>query len=231
MQSKFLALSLFCIGVSGCATFDGLDGKSSFDCKAPDGVVCDSMTGVMANAKANNLPGQQVNRSSKTPEKGSEYTAVRSKPTSSVLPTMEYTGAPILRNPKTLRVWVAPWESADRTLFDQQFFYIVIDNWKWNIEHNSRRVRQAYAPSSASGYVASPSSVSAVSGNQDAYKMRVEGNSVVPDDDAIPLGGKGGESINPMPGKRDIDANVAKELKNMNVDISQFTKPLQNVGN
>jgi conjugal transfer pilus assembly protein TraV len=61
--------------------------------------------------------------------------------------------------------------------------------------------------------------------------MRVEGNSVVPDEDAIPLGGNGGESINPMPGKRDIDANVAKELKNMNVDISQFTKPLQNAGN
>ena len=228
MQSKFLALSLFCIGLSGCATFDGLDGKSSFDCKAPDGVVCDSMTGVMANAKANNLPGQQVNRSSKTPEKGSEYTAVRSKPTSSVLPTMEYTGAPILRNPKTLRVWVAPWESADRTLFDQQFFYIVIDNWKWNIEHNSRRVRMAYAPSSASDYILSPSSSTA---SQDSYKYRIDGDKAVPDENApIPVNGNRVESINPMPGKRDIDANVAKELQNMNVDISQFTKPLAAAG-
>ena len=229
MQNKLLALSLFFVGLSGCATFDGLDAKGSFDCKAPDGVVCDSMTGVMANAKANNLPGQQVHRAEKTPEKGSEYMAIRSKPTASVLPTMEYTGAPILRNPKTLRVWVAPWESADRTLFDQQFFYLVIDNWTWNIEHNSRRVRQAYAPSSASGYVAAPQSSNFA--NQDSYKLRIDGDKVIPDETPVAIEPGMGESIDPMQGKRDIDNNVARELKNLNVDISQFTKPLQNVGN
>lgn len=111
MVNKFLAVSIFTVVLTGCNTLDGLNSKSNFDCKAPDGVVCDSMTGVMANAKANNLPGQQVNRTvSKTPVKGSEFTSVRSRPTSSVLPTMEYTGAPILRNPKTLRIWTAPWE-------------------------------------------------------------------------------------------------------------------------
>lgn len=230
MRIKLLAM-LTVIGFSGCSTLDGLNAKGSFDCKAPDGVVCDSMTGVMANAKANNLPGQQVHRSSKTPAKGSEYLAVRSKPTSSAaMPTMEYTGAPILRNPKTLRVWVAPWESADRTLFDQQFFYIVIDNWNWNIEHNSRRVRMAYAPSSASDYVAAPSVNT--SSNQDSYKYRIEGDKAIKDDGApIPVNNNKVESINPMPGKRDIDQRVTKELQNMNVDISQFTKPLSAVGN
>ncbi|MFX5809019.1 type IV conjugative transfer system protein TraV, partial [Acinetobacter baumannii] len=43
-------------------------------------------------------------------------------------------------------VWVAPYESSDRTLFDQQYFYMVIDTWKWGIEHNSRRLQDAYAP-------------------------------------------------------------------------------------
>ena len=228
MRIKLFALSLTVVGFSGCTSLDGLNSKGSFDCKAPDGIVCDSMTGVMANAKANNLPGQQVRRSDKTPAKGSEYMAVRSKPTASVLPTMEYTGAPILRNPKTLRVWVAPWESADRTLFDQQFFYIVIDNWKWNIEHNSRRVRMAQAPRSASDYVVSLSSSSA---SQDSYQYRIDGDKAVPDENApIPVNGNRVESINPMPGKRDIDANVARELQNMNVDISQFTKPLAAAG-
>lgn len=227
MVNKFLAVSIFTVVLTGCNTLDGLNSKSNFDCKAPDGVVCDSMTGVMANAKANNLPGQQVNRTvSKTPVKGSEFTSVRSRPTSSVLPTMEYTGAPILRNPKTLRIWTAPWEGADRTLYDQQFFYIVVDNWKWNIEHNSRRVRQAYAPSSASAYVAAPI---VNSNNQDSYQMRVDGDNVVRDDLAIPSDTKGLGTIDPLAGdKGSIDAGIAKEMQNMNLDISQFTKPLAN---
>lgn len=228
MRNKLIALSIISIGLSGCNTLDGLNSKSNFDCKAPDGVVCDSMTGVMANAKANNLPGQQVKRTvAKTPVKGSEFTSLRSRATSSVLPTMEYTGAPILRNPKTLRIWVAPWEGADRTLYDQQFFYIVVDNWKWNIEHNSRRVRQAYAPNAASSYVAAP--LNRGSSSQDSYNYRIEGNNAVRDDEAVPVSSSNVGTIDPLAGnKGNIDEGITKELQNMNLDISQFTKPLAN---
>lgn len=222
MRNKLITISVLSVMLSACNTFDGLNSKSNFDCKAPDGVLCDSMSGVMANAKANNLPGQQVNRTAiKTPVKGSEFTSVRNRATSSVLPTMEYTGAPIIRNPKTLRIWVAPWEGADRTLYDQQFFYIVIDNWRWNIEHNSRRVREAYAPSSSSGYVAPPTS----SSNSDSYKLRVEGDRVIPDDSSNEKLG----TIDPLAGQKgNINSAVANELKNMDLDISQFTQPLTN---
>lgn len=230
MGNKFLAL-LVVTGLAGCNTLDGLNAKGSFDCKAPDGVVCDSMTGVMANAQANNLPGQQVNRNTnKTPVKGSQFSNVRAKPTSSVLPTMEYTGAPILRNPKTLRVWVAPWEGADRTLFDQQFFYIVIDNWRWNIEHNTRRVREAFAPSSASAYVTAPQQNQASTSSKDSYSYRVEGNKFIPEGNSPE---PAQDSINPMQGKTksDMGADATKELQKMNVDISQFTKPLAGTSN
>ncbi|EPB4516019.1 type IV conjugative transfer system lipoprotein TraV [Acinetobacter baumannii] len=226
MRNKLIALSIISIGLSGCNTLDGLNSKSNFDCKAPDGVVCDSMTGVMANAKANNLPGQQVKRTvAKTPVKGSVY-ATQSR-ADRVLTTMEYTGAPILRNPKTLRIWVAPWEGADRTLYDQQFFYIVVDNWKWNIEHNSRRVRQAYAPNAASSYVAAP--MNRGSSSQDSYSYRIEGNTAVRDDEAVPVSTSNVGTIDPLAGdKGNIDEGITKELQNMNLDISQFTKPLAN---
>ena len=227
MRNKFLSISMLTLLVSGCTSLDGLNGKSNFDCKAPDGVVCDSMTGVMANAKANNLPGQQVSRSaSKTPVRGSEFTSVASRE-ARVMTTMEYTGAPILRNPKTLRIWVAPWEGADRTLYDQQFFYMVIDNWKWNIEHNSRRVRQAYAPGTTTGYVSAPTQNQTPKAIEtDAIQMKVDGNAVVPDDSASPINSAKVGTIDPLAGKSNIDAGVTRELQNMNIDISQFTKPL-----
>ena len=42
--------------LGGCGSFSGLDGSSSFTCKAPDGVSCTSVSGVYANSVANNLP-------------------------------------------------------------------------------------------------------------------------------------------------------------------------------
>ena len=47
--------------MSGCANMSGLGGSSQFSCKAPDGVKCESMTGVYHNAVAENLPSQRPN--------------------------------------------------------------------------------------------------------------------------------------------------------------------------
>lgn len=95
MRIKLLALSLPVVGFSGCTSLDGLNSKGSFDCKAPDGIVCDSMTGVMANAKQIIfLVNKCVDQIRHQPK---ENRLSGSKPTASVLPTMEYTCAPILR--------------------------------------------------------------------------------------------------------------------------------------
>ncbi|PAL61274.1 type IV conjugative transfer system protein TraV, partial [Acinetobacter baumannii] len=47
-MKKSLTLSVLMLSLSGCAVFsggfDGTGGQSTFSCKAPDGVMCDSMT-------------------------------------------------------------------------------------------------------------------------------------------------------------------------------------------
>ena len=51
------AVALLCL--SGCANLSGLDGTSSYGCKAPEGVKCDSVSGTYYNAIQNNLPSQR----------------------------------------------------------------------------------------------------------------------------------------------------------------------------
>ena len=45
--------------LAACTNMSGLSGSSSFACKAPDGVTCDSVSGTYANAVQNNLPSQR----------------------------------------------------------------------------------------------------------------------------------------------------------------------------
>jgi conjugal transfer pilus assembly protein TraV len=66
IQRLLLAASLGVAGMlSGCAGLSGLDGSSKFQCAAPAGVPCQSVTGVHANERAGNLPAQ---RQSQRPE-------------------------------------------------------------------------------------------------------------------------------------------------------------------
>src|ERR1700675_1394532 len=68
-QSSMLAhrivAVMVCAGAivtTGCSDMAAVGGSSKFGCKAPDGVHCMSVSGVYANAVANNLPGQQTGR-------------------------------------------------------------------------------------------------------------------------------------------------------------------------
>lgn len=57
---KLAGLAAVSLALSGCVNLSGYDAADKFACKAPDGVLCESMTGIYANAKENNLPGQRV---------------------------------------------------------------------------------------------------------------------------------------------------------------------------
>lgn len=141
MKSMKIGLILGAVAVSGCSSMSGLDANSSFSCKAPDGVLCESMSGVYANAKANNLPGQRVGHRRAGAEPGQE------QPESlGVLPKPITSGAPVRTAPVVLRVWLAPWEDSDGDLHDQSYIYLQIDNGRWLIEHNRRRIQDAYRP-------------------------------------------------------------------------------------
>ncbi|TXF11203.1 type IV conjugative transfer system lipoprotein TraV [Pelomicrobium methylotrophicum] len=125
--------------LTGCAGMSGLDGESKFACKAPEGVTCSSLSGVYANAVANNLPGLR---------KGGvgEEQAVPPAKSGGITGRAPSSGDPIRTAPKVLRIWIAPWEDADGDLHDQSYIYVVADPGRWVIEHNRRRIMDRYMP-------------------------------------------------------------------------------------
>jgi conjugal transfer pilus assembly protein TraV len=134
---KMLTVGLVSM-LTGCASLSGIGGSSNFSCKAPEGVMCDSISGVYANSVANNLPSQQVHR--KAEQKEQSYAAA------GYYERMISSGAPLRTRPRVLRIWVAPWEDQDGDLHDQSLAYVVVDNGRWLLEHNQRQIAQEYAP-------------------------------------------------------------------------------------
>jgi conjugal transfer pilus assembly protein TraV len=139
---------------AGCSSLSGLSGSSSYACKAPEGVTCDSVSGTYANAMQNNLPSQQgraidralPTRDRQTPSKqgaaSNRATATNAPATIGLPPTpIELRSAP-----RVLRLWFKPWEDADNDLYDQGYVYVQVDPGRWQIEHVQRQVRETYAP-------------------------------------------------------------------------------------
>lgn len=152
------AVALLCL--SGCANLSGLDGTSSYGCKAPEGVKCDSVSGTYYNAIQNNLPSQRRSappgQSELPPAAGPAGPAggVRSAP--AMVPTSTqgtssaegtaYLATPLRAAPKILRLWIKPWEDADRDLNGESLVYVQVDNGRWLVDHVQRQAREPYAP-------------------------------------------------------------------------------------
>ena len=143
------------VALSGCSSMSGFDAKSEFACKAPDGILCESMSGIYANAQAKNLPGQRVNARGEAPVELSQ-----AKAGSNVMTKPIYSGTPIRSAPRLLRVWFAPWEDTDGDLHDQSYVYLPVDSGRWLVEHNRRRIqdnsRPVRAPSNLAAQAAQP---------------------------------------------------------------------------
>lgn len=142
------ALSLIAIAagittLTGCGSLSGFDANSNFACKAPPGVLCESMTGIYANAEQKNLPGQRVGMAKAEGTGPVELSRAKEE---GVLTKPIYSGTPIRSAPRVLRVWFAPWEDTDGDLHDQSYVYLPIDSGRWLIEHNRRRIQDAYRP-------------------------------------------------------------------------------------
>lgn len=125
--------------ITGCAgTMTGLEGENKFACKAPDGVTCSSLSGVYANAVANNLPA--LRRDGKAVASG----VASGSPN---LPgKVSSAGDPIRTSPQIMRIWIAPWEDADGDLHDQSYLYVITRPGRWDIAHSQRQVVERYRP-------------------------------------------------------------------------------------
>lgn len=139
------------LALSGCMSMSGLGGDSKYACKAPEGVTCDSVSGVYANAVANNLPGQS-RRQASAAEPQAERQAPQTPPASRAnLPaagssSSKETGSALRAQARYLRLWVKPWEDIDGDLYDQAHIYVQIDQGRWLIDHVQQRIRDAYTP-------------------------------------------------------------------------------------
>lgn len=125
--------------LSGCMSMSGLGGGSKYACKAPDGVTCDSVSGVYANAVANNLPSQRK-RQAPTP------TVPRAGLPAARGTASQEAGSALRAQARYLRLWIKPWEDIDGDLYDQAHIYVQIDQGRWLIDHIQQRIRDTYTP-------------------------------------------------------------------------------------
>ena len=139
--------------LAGCSA-SGLDAKTSFACKAPDGVTCMSVSGVYETSRQNALPGQLAGSSSTTPKAdppaGSPHptrSSVGTDGTSASLRRAPLTsGTPLRSAPRILRIWLAPYEDSEGDLRDQTHIYVTVDRGTWQIEHTRRAIQDRFAP-------------------------------------------------------------------------------------
>ena len=150
MTLRFLRapLPLAALGMlAGCMNMSGLSGSSSYACKAPDGVTCDSVAGTYANALHNNLPSQRPRAAAAgSPDTAAPATPAARPATPPGAAMASISPAPLRSSARILRLWFKPWEDADRDLYDQGYVYVQIDNGQWLIDHAQRQIRDAYAP-------------------------------------------------------------------------------------
>lgn len=162
------------IGLSGCGALDmsGLGAEKSFQCAAPEGVPCMSVTGINANATRGTLPSMKrtiedegrmtqtksdemptlfgdnaKQAASKSEGKLAHYGQSRAPGTLSPS-EMEapYSGSPIRTAPKIMRIWIAPIEDSDADLQDQRYMYVTVNTGRWLIEANQSNLVRQYKP-------------------------------------------------------------------------------------
>ena len=130
-RASFAPLLIAAVALGGCAsTLSGVGGAEGYACKAPEGAMCTSVSGVYANSR------QAIAVSQKQSEKKLASTAA-SYDASLVAPlnSAATPSASIRSNPRVLRLWIAPWEDADGDLHEEALVHVVVDTGRWLIEH------------------------------------------------------------------------------------------------
>lgn len=151
MKPFLVGTATFALLLSACTSMSGLSASSSYACKAPEGVACDSVSGTYANALQNNLPSQRRQARKESGPSTVKSDEVTSIAPATIPPAAGNAGLPptpvTLRSaPRVLRLWIKPWEDADHDLYDQSYVYVQVDGGRWQIGHVQHQIRDAYAP-------------------------------------------------------------------------------------
>ena len=130
-RAVFTPLLLVALALAGCAsTLSGVGGVDGYACKAPEGAMCTSVSGIYANS-AQSMPRPATPSAQKLPS--NEPVAYGATP---MAPGRAAAASNSLRsNPRVLRLWIAPWEDADGDLHEQALVHVAVDTGRWLIEH------------------------------------------------------------------------------------------------
>lgn len=136
--------------LAGCADMSGLGASSKFNCHAPEGIPCMSVSGIDANQRAGTLP---LLRPEAAPAMAA---AVASAPARLQGPQRLLPVGAIRSEPAVVRVWIAPWQDSDGDLNDEGYLYMQVDSGRWLIEHNRARIQRAFAPAAGAARESGP---------------------------------------------------------------------------
>jgi conjugal transfer pilus assembly protein TraV len=130
MNTKLITLVAALLPLAGCSTFSGLNGSSSTACKAPDGVTCQSISGVYANNISRNSGKESTEGLKKeSARRGAERQQLTGF-------TQVGSGAPVMSPTQVIRVWFAPWKDRDNDMHDESTIYTVRTNGHWIIDND-----------------------------------------------------------------------------------------------
>lgn len=160
----------FGVAFSGCSSISGLDASSSYNCKAPAGVKCDSVTGTYENAVRNNLPSQRPHGDASA-QTDSGQAVLRRSQLAAAAPTPDAgaTAPPSFMDaaepqslwsaPTIMRLWVNTWRDAEQDLNGESMVYLQVDDGRWLVDHAQQETRRAFAPVRAPAKSAASSTV------------------------------------------------------------------------
>lgn len=123
---------LLVLALSGCAaSLSGVGGAEAYACKAPQGAICTSVSGVHANARHGMTAAKTAVAAAASTETPARHGAASITPGSSTTAA----GAAIRSAARILRLWVAPWEDSDGDLHEGALVHVIVDTGRWLIEH------------------------------------------------------------------------------------------------
>lgn len=177
--------------MSACGDLSGVGGTSSYGCKAPIGVHCDSVTSTYFNSLHNNLPAQRARPSGTNLERMPPGSAQPNQPydradAKADLRASATVSMPLRSQPKVVRLWIKSWEDADHDLSGDMLVYMQVDNGRWLVDHAQQPEREAFAPIRAPR--AAPATAAAPNTGNEPARPRVPGDAdVLGDNGPTPL--------------------------------------------